>query len=85
MLVTAMEAFRPELVLVSAGFDSRYGDPLGGMCLTDEDFREMTKLVAGLAKQYAGGRLVSVLEGGYDLNGLACAVRAHVETLHEEG
>lgn len=81
-LVPAMADFQPELVLVSAGFDSRERDPLGELRLTDEDFRSMTRQVLGLAADYAGGRLVSVLEGGYGLEGLARAVRAHVEELH---
>jgi len=80
-LLPAMEKFEPELVLISAGFDSRVGDPLGGLSLTDEDFAEMTQVMMELAARYAQGRLVSMLEGGYDLGGLAAAVTAHVRTL----
>jgi acetoin utilization deacetylase AcuC-like enzyme len=76
-LVPAAEKFKPEIVLVSAGFDSRAGDPLGRFQLTDADFAALTRLLAPLA----GGRLVSVLEGGYNLPGLASAVRAHVLAL----
>ena len=79
----AMEDFRPELVMISAGFDSRLGDPLGQFTLTDDQFSELTRILMGLAEEYAGGRLVSVLEGGYNLGGLASAVAAHVGTLVE--
>lgn len=80
-LVPAMERFRPELVLISAGFDSREGDPLGRFTLTDNDFTDLTRAVKGIAGRHAGGRTVSVLEGGYNLNGLASAATAHVATL----
>lgn len=80
-LVPAADDFRPELVLVSAGFDSRIGDPLGGFRLTDDDFVELTRIVMGIAARHAGGRLVSTLEGGYALDGLAAAAAAHVRTL----
>lgn len=80
-LVPAMETFRPEFILISAGFDSRLGDPLGRFTLLDEDFADLTRLVGNLAERYANGRLVSVLEGGYNLEGLASAVRVHVATL----
>jgi len=77
----AMAAFRPELVLISAGFDSGAGDPLGHLMLRDEDFAELTRVMTGIADEYAEGRLVSVLEGGYALEGLASAVSAHVKAL----
>jgi len=77
----AMDAFKPDLVLVSAGFDSRIGDPLGNLELTDADFAELTRMLLDLAGKYAGGRLVSVLEGGYNVSGLASAVSAHVGEL----
>jgi len=80
-LLPAMENFKPEMVLISAGFDSRIDDPLGGMALTDEDFADMTRMMLQLADQYAAGRLVSVLEGGYNLGGLAAAVCSHVREL----
>jgi acetoin utilization deacetylase AcuC-like enzyme len=77
----AMEDFKPELVLISAGFDSRIDDPLGDFRLTDADFAELTRILMRIADKYAGGRLVSVLEGGYNVEGLALAVASHVETL----
>lgn len=80
-LLPAMEKFRPELVLISAGFDSRVGDSLGRFCLTDECFAELTYCLRKVADVYAGGKLVSVLEGGYDLSGLAAATLAHCTAL----
>ncbi len=80
-LAPAMREFRPDLVMISAGFDSRLGDPLGKFRLSDEDFADLTRVLMGIADQYAGGRLVSVMEGGYDLEGLACGVGAHVGAL----
>jgi acetoin utilization deacetylase AcuC-like enzyme len=81
VLVPAAERFKPELVMVSAGFDSRAGDPLGQFTLTDGDFAELTDVVVEIARQHAGGRLVSVLEGGYALEGLPRAVGAHLTRL----
>ena len=80
-LVPAMEKFRPELVLISAGFDSRAGDPLGQFLLTDADFADLTRIVRGIADKTAQGRVVSLLEGGYSLTGLASAATAHVAAL----
>jgi len=79
-----MSGFEPELILVSAGFDSRRGDPLGQFRLQDEDFANLTKLIVGLANEYCEGKVVSVLEGGYDLDGLAKASLAHFTALLEE-
>jgi acetoin utilization deacetylase AcuC-like enzyme len=82
-LARAMDRFKPELVFISAGFDSRLGDPLGRFRLTDEDFRDLTSTMLAIARQHSGGRLVSVLEGGYSLTGLAAGVVAHVEALRK--
>ena len=82
-LLPAAEAFAPEFVLISAGFDGRAGDPLGDFRLADGDFAALTRLLRGVAQRHAGGRLVSVLEGGYDLPGLAAAAAAHVGALLE--
>jgi acetoin utilization deacetylase AcuC-like enzyme len=82
-LLPAMEKFRPELVLISAGFDSRAGDPLGQFRLTDADFADLTRVVRGFAEKHAKGRVVSVLEGGYSLTGLATAAVAHVTAMME--
>jgi acetoin utilization deacetylase AcuC-like enzyme len=80
-LLPAMRDFKPELTLISAGFDSRLGDPLGQFTLSDQDFADLTQLMLELADQYSGGRLVSVLEGGYSLSGLGSAAAAHVGAL----
>jgi acetoin utilization deacetylase AcuC-like enzyme len=80
-LLPALEKFRPDLIMISAGFDSRIGDPLGKFKLTDENFTELTRLMKQAAADHCKGRLVSVLEGGYNLAGLASAVTAHVEAL----
>jgi acetoin utilization deacetylase AcuC-like enzyme len=80
-LLPAMDNFCPELVLISAGFDSRVSDPLGDFRLSDEDFADLTELVRGIADQHAHGRVVSLLEGGYNLSGLASAAAAHVAAL----
>jgi acetoin utilization deacetylase AcuC-like enzyme len=80
-LLPVVEKFRPELVLISAGFDSREGDPLGRFKLTDDDFGELTKMMMDVAKKHAGGRIVSVLEGGYALPGLASAAVSHLKAL----
>jgi acetoin utilization deacetylase AcuC-like enzyme len=80
-LVPAMREFKPELVFISAGFDSRLGDPLGQFTLSDADFVDLTNIMLELADHYAKGRLVSVLEGGYNLSGLGAAAASHVEAL----
>lgn len=80
-LFPAAREFKPGLVLISAGFDSRIGDLLGQFTLTDQDFADLTTAAMEIADSYAGGRLVSLLEGGYNLGGLASAAARHVETL----
>ena len=80
-LEPAANRFAPDVVLISAGFDSRAGDPLGGFLLRNEDFAEMTRLVMGIAERHAGGKLISVLEGGYGSSGVGEAVAAHVGEL----
>ena len=80
-LIPAADAFRPDLVLVSAGFDSRIDDPLGGFRLTDDDFFDLTAIVCDIADRHADGRLVSTLEGGYNLTGLGSAAASHVRRL----
>jgi acetoin utilization deacetylase AcuC-like enzyme len=82
-LAPAMDRFRPELVIISAGFDARHGDPLGGLELTDDDYADLTGLVLQMARQHAEGRVVSVLEGGYNLTGLASAAAAHCGRLQQ--
>ncbi|MGQ9661352.1 MAG: histone deacetylase family protein [Kiritimatiellia bacterium] len=80
-LMPAMRSFRPQFVFISAGFDTLSTDPIGGFTLAPEDFAEVTDVVLGIAAQHASGRLVSVLEGGYDLAGLRQAAGVHVARL----
>jgi acetoin utilization deacetylase AcuC-like enzyme len=77
----AADEFKPELVMISAGFDSRNGDPLGRFTLSDADFAELTKIMLEIAGKHSSGRLISVLEGGYSLSGLEAAAGAHVKAL----
>src|SRR5690242_18984217 len=77
----AADKFRPNLIMISAGFDSRVGDLLGGFTLNDRDFTDLTRVVMDMAARHAHDRIVSVLEAGYTLNGLASAALAHVEAL----
>jgi acetoin utilization deacetylase AcuC-like enzyme len=74
----AVTNHQPEMIFVSAGFDAHREDPLGGLNLTDEDFLYVTQLICDLAKQTAEGRVVSLLEGGYDHNALARSVVQHL-------
>lgn len=80
-VLPAVDRFKPELILISAGFDSRIEDPLGQFRLTDEDFVILTRHLLESAHRHCHGRVVSVLEGGYHLAGLAKAVTAHVGEL----
>jgi acetoin utilization deacetylase AcuC-like enzyme len=80
-VIPALERFAPEFVLVSAGFDAHERDPLSHTRVTTEGFRRMTEIVGAFAASRCGGRVVSLLEGGYDLDALAESVEAHVRTL----
>lgn len=82
-LSPAMDEFQPEFVFISAGFDAHQSDPLSSINLTREGFGRLTTVVNGIAEKYAAGRLVSVLEGGYDLHGLADSVAEHLLVLSE--
>jgi acetoin utilization deacetylase AcuC-like enzyme len=77
-ILPALHRFQPELLFVSAGFDAHRDDPLADIHLTEESFGRMTELLMGVAKQYCGGKIVSVLEGGYHLQALAQSVEAHL-------
>jgi acetoin utilization deacetylase AcuC-like enzyme len=81
VLAPAAAEFRPDLVLVSAGFDAHRQDPLGGMVVTAEGFADVCAAVKAIADEHAKGRLVLVLEGGYDLEGLAESVHACIEVM----
>jgi len=76
VVVPVARAFAPEFVLVSAGFDAHAHDPLGGMRVTDAGFAAMADEVLAIARAHASGRVVAVLEGGYDLAALASSVGA---------
>lgn len=80
-LATAAEKARPQLVLISAGFDAHRLDPIGSLGLETEDFIQLTRAVQEVAAVHAAGRIVSLLEGGYHLQALAESVRVHAETL----
>jgi acetoin utilization deacetylase AcuC-like enzyme len=81
VLLPRLQAFKPQLVLVSAGFDAHRDDPLADIRLGQEDYAWLTERLVALARTHAGGRLVSTLEGGYDLAALAASVSAHVSAL----
>lgn len=79
--VDAIDRFKPQLVLVSAGFDAHENDPLADLQLTTEDYGWITGFLKRVAEEYCDGKLVSTLEGGYELEALADSVYAHVEAL----
>jgi acetoin utilization deacetylase AcuC-like enzyme len=83
-LSSKLSEFRPDLILISAGFDSRINDPLGRFVLNDADFADLTMLMLEIADKHCKGRLISVLEGGYNLSGLSHAVCAHSLSLSLE-
>lgn len=82
-LAPAADRFKPDLILISAGFDAHHEDPLAGMNVTTEGFGQITRLVRNMADRHAGGRLVSVLEGGYHLEALSASVEVHLSALAE--
>jgi acetoin utilization deacetylase AcuC-like enzyme len=82
-ILPALGAFKPDFVLISAGFDAHKDDPLGGLRLTEADFAWATSAIMNTAREVCGGRVVSALEGGYNLDALAECVVAHVETLKD--
>jgi acetoin utilization deacetylase AcuC-like enzyme len=80
-ILPALEAFRPEFMLISAGFDAHRSDPLAQLLLDEEDYAWITERLLDIASRHAGGRLVSALEGGYDLPALGASVAAHIRVL----
>ena len=80
-ILPRLREFRPDLVVISAGFNAHIRDPLANLNLTDADFGWVTRKLMEIADQYASGRIVSLLEGGYDLQGLSRSVAAHVTEL----
>src|SRR5271167_3899665 len=83
VILPRVEAFSPDLIIVSAGFDAHHRDPLGNLNLVEADYGWATRRLMEIACRKCGERVVSVLEGGYDLNGLARSVAVHVTTLME--
>ena len=77
----AVESFKPEMLFVSAGFDAHERDPLGQLRLQDDDYFWITAELREIAERWCDGRIVSLLEGGYDLEALATAAAAHVGAL----
>ncbi len=80
-ILPSLDAFAPELLLISAGFDAHRADPLANLRLDERDFAWITTELLGIAARHTGGRVVSVLEGGYDLDALAASAAVHVRTL----
>ena len=76
-----LEAFRPELIFISAGFDAHREDDLGQLGLVEDDYKWITQQIKAVAKKHAGGRIVSSLEGGYNLSALGRSVEAHLRVL----
>jgi acetoin utilization deacetylase AcuC-like enzyme len=77
--------WQPEVILISAGFDAHADDPLANLMWTTEDFAWITRSLCDIAGDLCGGRVVSTLEGGYDLPALAASVAVHVTELKEHG
>jgi len=80
-ILPALDAFRPEMVFISAGFDAHRNDPLAQLALDDADYTWVTEQLLGIARQHAKGRVVAALEGGYDLAALAASAAAHLRVL----
>ena len=72
---------QPEAILISAGFDAHRADPLAGMSLTEDGYAAMTSILKASADKHCGGRIISLLEGGYDLAALGASVEAHLRAL----
>ena len=83
LLTPAMNAFQPEFILVSAGFDSHSNDPLGRLEYSDHGYAEVTKALATMANRYAAGRMIYMLEGGYNPNNIASAINQMVDVLKQ--
>jgi acetoin utilization deacetylase AcuC-like enzyme len=83
IILPALDDFAPELLIISAGFDAHADDPLAGLRFVEDDYAWVTRELISIANRHAGGRIVSSLEGGYDLDALAASAVAHVEVLME--
>jgi acetoin utilization deacetylase AcuC-like enzyme len=85
VILPALDGFEPELLMISAGFDAHRSDPLARIELDEDDFVWATEALATIARRYAGGRIVSTLEGGYNLTALGASAAAHVRSLMRVG
>lgn len=81
-LASFADLIRPQFILLSAGFDAHPADPVGGLCLEEEHFAELTHFISDLAITHCQGKIVSLLEGGYHLNYMPLSAKAHLEALH---
>jgi acetoin utilization deacetylase AcuC-like enzyme len=81
VLLPAADAFQPDFVIVSAGFDAHKDDPLASMGLTEEGYADLTRMVVSIARRHSRGRLLSCLEGGYNLQALSASVERHLLAL----
>jgi len=79
-----LEAFQPELILISAGFDAHIEDDMADLCLVEKDFAWVTQEIKTIAEKYAKGRIVSVLEGGYAFSALGRSAVAHINALLDQ-
>ncbi|HQT26700.1 MAG TPA: histone deacetylase family protein, partial [Burkholderiales bacterium] len=79
--IPALESFGPQMIFFSAGFDAHAEDEMAGLALVEEDYAWVTKRIAGIAEKHAKGRMVSTLEGGYELHALGRSAAAHIRTL----
>ncbi len=83
LVLPRVDAFKPDLIIISAGFDAHRDDPLAGLALVEDDFTWITQALCDLADKHCAGRVVSCLEGGYDLTALGACAAAHVNVLRE--
>ncbi|HEX6609191.1 MAG TPA: histone deacetylase family protein, partial [Hyphomicrobiaceae bacterium] len=84
-ILPSLMSFQPDMIFISAGFDAHEADPLANLRLVEADFAWATQQLAEIAHKQAGGRLVSMLEGGYDLTALARSTAVHVKGLMDAG
>jgi acetoin utilization deacetylase AcuC-like enzyme len=84
ILKTKARNYAPDLILISAGFDAHRDDPLSQTCVTTKGFKEMSEIVSQIAEEKCDSRIISVLEGGYNLQALAASVEAHLKVLRRE-
>jgi acetoin utilization deacetylase AcuC-like enzyme len=80
-IVRAIDDYQPQAILLSSGFDAHRRDPMGGMRVTEQAYGEITRRIVESAERHSGGRVLSLLEGGYDMEGLAASVAEHVLAL----